>query len=260
MKYSNLITVIIPTYNSELYLKDSLDSLVNQQTQAKILVADGNSSDGTLRIIDNYKKKIDISVVSNSDSGQSDAINKMVSHVQTLYFLWFNSDDILLPSAIKVFDDFLNKNDYNFPMISGDHYNFNEDGLINNIYGCHQYKSHILKGVWRGDFPSVIWNKDVFIKAGMCNPALHFSMDQDLVYNIALNGKKKLISFHIPKILGGFRFHKESKTTGDLYLKKIKQENDLFLKRYSLSKLDFLAGKTIYYLLSLRIVFFKIFK
>ena len=57
MKYSNLITVIIPTYNSELYLKESLDSLVNQQTQAKILVADGNSSDGTLRIIDNYKKK-----------------------------------------------------------------------------------------------------------------------------------------------------------------------------------------------------------
>ena len=71
-------------------------------------------------------------------------------------------------------------------MISADHYDFDINGKLKNIYGSNQYKSHILKGVWRGDFPSLIWKKESVVNAGLCNIDLHFSMDQDLVYKIAL--------------------------------------------------------------------------
>ena len=53
--YSDLITIIIPTYNSGLYLKESLESL-KLQKKARILIADGNSDDNSLEIINNLKK------------------------------------------------------------------------------------------------------------------------------------------------------------------------------------------------------------
>ena len=51
-----------------------------------IFVSDGGSHDKTLEILENYKKYLNIKVVSNSDSGQSDAFNKALNFVETLIF------------------------------------------------------------------------------------------------------------------------------------------------------------------------------
>ena len=116
--YSDLITIIIPTYNSGLYLKESLESLKLQKKKARILIADGNSDDNSLEIINKFEKDLDIKIISKSDNGQSDALNKMINLVNTPYFLWFNSDDYLCPDAVYEFENFLYNSRLEYPMVS----------------------------------------------------------------------------------------------------------------------------------------------
>lgn len=53
------VTIIMPTYNKDKYISDALDSVLMQQTDYKyqIIVADDCSTDGTVAIVEDYKKK-----------------------------------------------------------------------------------------------------------------------------------------------------------------------------------------------------------
>lgn len=56
---SNMISIIVPVYNSELYLKKCLDSIISQTYEnIEIICIDDNSSDDSLRILQEYKKRI----------------------------------------------------------------------------------------------------------------------------------------------------------------------------------------------------------
>ena len=65
-------------------MHETLNSILKQKIDLDIYVADGSSKDKTLEIINLYKKYLNIEVVSNSDSGQSNALNKALNFVETL--------------------------------------------------------------------------------------------------------------------------------------------------------------------------------
>ena len=52
-----MISIIMPTFNSEKYLDKTIQSILNQDnTDWELLICDSSSTDDTLRIIDKYKK------------------------------------------------------------------------------------------------------------------------------------------------------------------------------------------------------------
>ena len=56
---NKMISIIVPVYNSELYLKKCLDSIISQTYKnIEIICIDDNSSDDSLRILQEYKKRI----------------------------------------------------------------------------------------------------------------------------------------------------------------------------------------------------------
>ncbi len=58
MKQEKKLSVIIPTYNSETYLKQAIDSVLNQTyTNIELIIVDDNSQDGTRQIVLDYAKK-----------------------------------------------------------------------------------------------------------------------------------------------------------------------------------------------------------
>ena len=94
-----LISVIIPVYNSELYLKECLYSVINQTyKKIEIICVDDGSTDHSLDILNFYQKKDSrIKVFTQENSGPSAARNKALDMAKGDYISFVDSDDFLKP-------------------------------------------------------------------------------------------------------------------------------------------------------------------
>lgn len=95
-----LLSIIIPTYNSENTISDCLNSVISQTfTSFEVIIVDGLSGDNTLDIIKSTND-LRIKIISEKDSGIYDAMNKGIglSKGNWLYFL--GSDDLLYTNTV----------------------------------------------------------------------------------------------------------------------------------------------------------------
>ena len=92
-----LISIILPTYNSEDDLITALDSIVIQTNKNfEVLVMDGASDDNTLEILKSYIGKIpNLKVYSQKDKGVYDAMNKGINLAKGQWLYFMGSDDTL---------------------------------------------------------------------------------------------------------------------------------------------------------------------
>ena len=95
MEQKKIISVIVPVYNVEPYLRECLDSIVNQTYKAlEILVIDDGSTDGSGSICDEYKKKDDrIRVFHTENRGLSAARNLGLDEARGEFIGFVDSDD-----------------------------------------------------------------------------------------------------------------------------------------------------------------------
>ena len=90
-----LISIVIPVYNVEKYLKQCLDSIINQTyTNLEIILVDDGSTDNSGTICD-YYSKIDkrIRVIHKKNEGQSIARNIGIKVSNGKYIGFLDSDD-----------------------------------------------------------------------------------------------------------------------------------------------------------------------
>jgi glycosyltransferase involved in cell wall biosynthesis len=95
------VSIVIPTFNAADTLESAISSIFNQTYKnIEVVIVDGKSTDGTLDIVNRYKEKLPLIVISEPDKGIYDAMNKgiQVSTGAWLYFL--GSDDTLLNQDI----------------------------------------------------------------------------------------------------------------------------------------------------------------
>lgn len=89
------VSIIVPVYNVEKYLKRCLDSLVNQTLKdIEIICVNDGSTDGSLAILDEYVRNDDrIVVINQENSGQSVARNRGIDVAKGEYLGFVDSDD-----------------------------------------------------------------------------------------------------------------------------------------------------------------------
>ena len=89
------ISVIVPVWGTEIYLRKCLDSLVNQTIPIKIIIVNDSSLDNSQIIIDEYKAKFPNIIDSyiKENGGIADTRNYGISKVSTPYFGFVDSDD-----------------------------------------------------------------------------------------------------------------------------------------------------------------------
>ena len=95
-----LFSVIIPIYNTELYLRECIDSVINQNFHDYeiILVIDG-STDGSLKICYEYEKNHStVRVINQTNMGPSIARNRAIDSSNGEYIIFLDSDDYWLKS------------------------------------------------------------------------------------------------------------------------------------------------------------------
>lgn len=92
-----LVSVIIPCYNMEQYVGRCLDSLIaNQYPQKELICVDDGSTDGTWRILQNYKNKFDyVKIIHKSNGGVSSARNLGLDIARGVYVMFADPDDIV---------------------------------------------------------------------------------------------------------------------------------------------------------------------
>ena len=90
-----LISIIVPIYNVELYLRRCLDSVLNQTyTNLEIILVDDGSPDGCPQICDEYAAKDKrIAVIHKENGGLSDARNAGLDICKGKYISFIDSDD-----------------------------------------------------------------------------------------------------------------------------------------------------------------------
>ena len=89
------ISVAVPSYNYGQYIQDCLDSLIQQDyANYEVLIADAGSTDNSLEVIQRFcERDARFSLVSTSDRGQADAIQKAVTVSTGEIFCFLNADD-----------------------------------------------------------------------------------------------------------------------------------------------------------------------
>ncbi len=96
-----LVSVVMPSFNQAQFIRESIMSVLDQGYPAlELIVMDGGSTDGTLEVL----KSIDdsrMTWVSEKDNGQTDAINKGMRQAKGEILTYLNSDDLLLPGAVR---------------------------------------------------------------------------------------------------------------------------------------------------------------
>lgn len=150
-----LISVIIPTYNSELLIERCIYSVINnfEENEYEILVIDGDSSDATISIVKNLQLlNSKIKYVSEKDEGIYDAMNKGISLSRGNYIYFLGSDDEIMVKFQSLKENLLEEKVY-----YGDVVMKNTGALYDGKYVtnkliqqniCHQsiiYHSRILK-------------------------------------------------------------------------------------------------------------------
>lgn len=95
------LSIIIPVYNTEQYLKDCLDSVVNQTyDNIEVLLIDDGSTDNSGKICDEYKKAhSNIKVVHKQNGGGGSARNLALDIATGDYITFVDSDDQIVPDA-----------------------------------------------------------------------------------------------------------------------------------------------------------------
>ena len=106
------ISVIVPVYNVEKYLRECLDSVLKQTfSDFEVICVNDGSTDGSPAILAEYAAKdLRIKTVTQENSGLSDARNTGMALAQGKYLYFLDSDDWIEPDTLEICRDTAEKN------------------------------------------------------------------------------------------------------------------------------------------------------
>jgi glycosyltransferase involved in cell wall biosynthesis len=183
------VSVITITYNSSRTVRDTIQSIINQDYQnIEYIVVDGGSKDGTIDILKEYQNVI-TKWVSERDNGISDAFNKGIKLATGDIVLLLNSDDWLETNVIgKVVEMF--ETDPDTDIVHGDIRIVEKLGLEKYIEKpfLNVYENKYLGMPVR--FPSVFTKAEVYRKHGLFLETYAIAMDYDIILRFINQGIK----------------------------------------------------------------------
>lgn len=133
---SNKISVIIPVYNGEKYLRECLDSVVNQTLgieNIEVIVVDDSSTDNSVDIVKEYASKHPSFklIKQEPNQGSGPARNLGLKHVTNDYVTYLDCDDYISLDAYEKALNIFNK-DSSVDLVMYKWEEFNENGLLNS--------------------------------------------------------------------------------------------------------------------------------
>ena len=105
------ISVILPVFNGEKFIKKAIESVLNQSLpDFELIIVNDGSTDNTLDIIESFDDER-ITVISQSNQGPGASRNRALEIVSGEYLMFLDSDDWFCDDALKIAYDEAKTND-----------------------------------------------------------------------------------------------------------------------------------------------------
>lgn len=157
------VSVIIPVYNTEKYLNDSVMAILNQTLRdIEIIVVDDGSTDKSVELIKNLAAKDErIQLFTQANHGQSVARNAGLDRATGEYVYFMDSDDLLEPNTLKVcYDKCVSQN---LEMIIFDADVFYEGDKVENKSFNYSRAGKLEEKIYKGiDLLEILLEKNIF--------------------------------------------------------------------------------------------------
>jgi glycosyltransferase involved in cell wall biosynthesis len=202
------ISLVTPSFNQAPYLEQTIRSVLDQgYPNLEYVIIDGGSTDGSADIIRRYAGQLKY-WVSERDKGQTDALNKGLSHCTGDVFGYINSDDYLYPRSLaRVAQAWTEGVRW---MVGWSVYL--EEGDGNWPYMRRETQRRV---DWFLDNPipqqSSFWARSLIDQVGPFRTDLHYCFDYE--YWMRLRFVAGVSPVGIRQCLSAFRLHDASKTT-----------------------------------------------
>ncbi len=221
------VTLVTPSFNQVVYLRDTLRSVLAQREQIlEYVVCDGGSSDGSKELIEQHARQID-RWQSGPDGGQSAALQGAFARAKGDVLGWINSDDLLLPGAIAaVRRAFLR--DPALDVVMGWLAFVDAGTRVVRMHRSLRPLPWLMRlGVTYLNQPAMFFRRRAYEAVGGLDPKLACMMDSDLWYRFVRAG----VRFgEIRSYLAAFRQHGDQKWM--TLSKRYREEGQLLAQRY----------------------------
>jgi len=206
------ISLVTPSYQQANYLEECLRSVHAQEYPGlEHIVVDGGSTDGSREQLERHADHL-AWWCSEPDRGQSHAINKGLSHATGSIFGWLNSDDLLLPDALRRVGEAFAA-EPNLLVFGGRRVVRGLDGTETVAPLDDVGDEEALFVQPKVNQQSTFFRMDSVRAVNGVDEALHFTMDLELWWRILFANGTRHLQFS-PIDLAVFRFHGDSKTAG----------------------------------------------
>lgn len=234
-----LVSIITPSFNSEKYIRDTIESILNQTYgNVEYIIVDAGSTDNTVDIIKSYEDKFQekgfiYKWISESDNGMYDAINKGFKMATGDIFSYINSDDYYFPNTI---DNIVKRYSIkNFDLLYGNTVYVDEDNNEIFRYKGVMLSKFFIKALNRLPFSqqSCFWSKDIFIKVGGFDTSYQYVADTDFFYKII--SMRNSVICKQNEYVACFRIHKDA--ISSKYIATMAKEHDNILNNQNIVRL-----------------------
>ena len=206
MKSPN-ISVVIPLYNKELSIKNTIYSVLNQTyMNFELLIINDGSTDNSLKVVNEFNDER-IKVISTKNAGVSSARNEGIKKSKHDFVFLLDGDDIIDGNCLECFSDAIVKNPTEMVFCC----NFrveSECELIHRRF-CDLLLPDVIDNpielIWENKFMTrtgtLLFNKSVCSIVGYFNPQLSYYEDMDFILRL-LKGNKIV---YINKVLFSYK-------------------------------------------------------
>jgi CDP-glycerol glycerophosphotransferase len=151
------VSVIIPFYNVEPYIEETLESVLTQDLDdIEVVLVDDGSTDGTRAIVDRIAASDDrVRVLTQPNGGPGVAREKAIPTARGRYLMFVDSDDVLLPGAIRLLVTTAEKDDVQIVVAAATRFNATRTWMSAWVVEMHARERH---GVTVDETPELVRN------------------------------------------------------------------------------------------------------
>jgi glycosyltransferase involved in cell wall biosynthesis len=205
------VSVLLPVYNAEHYLRAAVESVLSQTLMDfELLAFDDGSKDRSLAILHEYGASDSrVNVFSRENRGQVPTLNELVGLARGRYLARLDADDICLPERFRKQVDFLDSSPEHL-VVGGWVELINAAGqpigVVKSPISHDQIDQANIRGLTSICHPTAMIRKTAIISAGYYNEKLGPAEDLDLWLRLAEIGKVA----NLPEVVLRYRLHANS--------------------------------------------------